>query len=286
VTSQDDLSSSRPTIAVTGGGGRIGRAVVAMALDQGHGVISIDRARPTDVEDHPRLTFRQVDVTDHAEFEAAVRGADALIHLAAIAGPGRHPAHVVHNNNVVGSYNALTVAADLGIRRVCQASSINATGAVYSRRPRYDYFPLDERHPTYNEDPYSLSKWICEEQGGSFARLHSDLSIASMRFHWVVAGREVATERAPGREAAIKHVWGYTRADEAARACLLSLTVPFSGHEAFYIVAPRTMAQRPTMDLLREHYPSVEVREPLEADAGLYDCTKAARLLGWVHAVD
>ncbi|MFZ0215107.1 MAG: NAD(P)-dependent oxidoreductase [Candidatus Dormiibacterota bacterium] len=273
-------------IAITGGSGRVGRAVIARALADGHDVTSIDRVAPDRAQMTAAVDHRQVDTADYDDFEAAVRGADGLIHLAAYPGPGGRPDHVVHNNNVVGSYNALSIAAKLGIKRICQASSINATGAVYSRRPRYDYFPLDERHPTYNEDPYSLSKWICEEQGDSFARLHSDLSIASMRFHWVVAGREVATERAAGGEAAIKHVWGYTRADEAARACLLSLTVPFSGHEAFYIVAPRTMSQRPTMDLLREHYPSVEVREPLEADAGLYDCTKAARLLGWVHAVD
>src|SRR5580765_2907292 len=96
-----------------------------------------------------------------------IAGSSALI-----PSPRGFPDHVVHNNNVVSSSNALSAAARLGIRRVCQASSINATGASYSRWPRYDYFPLDELHPTYNEDAYSLSKWMCAEQGDSFARLH------------------------------------------------------------------------------------------------------------------
>ena len=35
-------------------------------------------------------------------------------------------------------------------------SSINAIGGRFSRSPRYDYFPLDEQHPAYVEDPYSV----------------------------------------------------------------------------------------------------------------------------------
>ncbi len=61
-------------------------------------------------------------------------------------------------NNVVGSYNALRAAAEHGITRICQASSVNAIGLSYSRTPRFDYFPIDEAHPNYSEDPYSLSQ--------------------------------------------------------------------------------------------------------------------------------
>ena len=61
---------------------------------------------------------------------ATLQGCDALVHLAAYPSPGGHPDYEVHNNNVVGSYNALSAAARLCIKRVCQASSINATGAV------------------------------------------------------------------------------------------------------------------------------------------------------------
>jgi hypothetical protein len=45
----------------------------------------------------------------------------------------------------------LSAAATLGIQRVCSASSINAIGGAFSRAPRYDYFPIDEQHPTYVE---------------------------------------------------------------------------------------------------------------------------------------
>src|SRR6185503_10789930 len=211
-------------IAVTGGSGRIGKTIVEMALAQGNNVVSIDRVSPGDNAAQSNITYIQADITNYAAFENALRGCDALVHMAAIPAPGSHPDHVVHNNNVVGSYNALRATVEVGIQRVCQASSVNATGLAYSRWPRFDYFPLDEEHPTYNEDPYSLSKWICEEQGNSFARRYENIVIASMRFHWVVRERPVATQAIgySQGDAGTKNLWGYTRFDSAAWACLLS----------------------------------------------------------------
>ncbi len=46
---------------------------------------------------------------------------------------------------------------------------MNAIGGAFSQSPKYDYFPLDEQHPTYAEDPYSLSKWVLEQQADAFA---------------------------------------------------------------------------------------------------------------------
>ena len=81
----------------------------------------------------------------------------------------------IHNANTSMSYNALTVAGELGINRVVMASSVNAIGlgqsppggwgrgspAVYSKRPHFDYLPVDESHPCYPEDAYSISKlWV------------------------------------------------------------------------------------------------------------------------------
>jgi nucleoside-diphosphate-sugar epimerase len=269
-------------IAVTGGSGRIGRAVVELALSQGHSVVSMDRVSPE--EGIAGISLRETDVGDYDATLEAITGCDAVIHLAAIPGPNRHPDHQVHNNNVVGSYNVLHAAATLGIRRVCLASSINATGAAFSRCPRYDYFPLDERHPTYNEDPYSLSKWVGEQQGDSFARRYEDMTIASLRFHMVVPSRSDAMERGRARnEMMAKHLWGYTTLEASARACLQSLEAAFSGHEAFYIVAPDTMSDRPTPELVEEFYSTVALRRPLSGSQGFYDCGKAERLLGWRH---
>lgn len=271
-------------IAVTGGNGRIGRAVVGQALSAGHDVVVIDRVEH---EERPAETvFLQVEATDYPALEAALRGCDALVHLAAIPAPGRHPDHVVHNNNVVSSYNALRAAAEVGIWRVCQASSINAVGGAYSRWPKYDYFPLDESHPTYGEDPYSLSKWICEKQADAFVRRYNNegMTIASLRIHGVVNQRaDSARWASSAHEILAKHLWGYVLSEATARACLLGVTADFSGHEPFYIVAPDTMMAESSLALAAEHFPDVPITGDLNGHTGFFDCSKAERLLGWRH---
>lgn len=270
-------------IAITGGGGQVGRAVTALALAEGHSVVSIDRAPPPD-RAPPGIAFVQADTTAYAEIARALRGCDALVHLAAITSPRHHPDHEVHNANVASSYNALRAAAEVGIARVCQASSINAIGGVFSRQPRYDYFPLDERHPCYAEDPYGLSKWICEQQADAIARCHAGIRIASLRLHWV-APDQAAMVRSVAElsDLHIKQLWGYTRLSASARACLLALTASFSGHEVLYVVAPRTLADLPSLELRQRHYPDVPLRGDLSGHRGFFDCSKAERLLGWQH---
>jgi nucleoside-diphosphate-sugar epimerase len=206
--------------------------------------------------------------------------------MAAIPSPRGFPDHLVHNNNVVSSYNALSAAAHLEITRVCQASSINATGASYSRWPRYDYFPLDEQHPTYNEDAYSLSKWVCEQQADSFIRLHDTMIIASLRFHGVVPDRIAATSRPStpdALQARARGLWGYTLLEAAVRASLASLTANFTGHEVFYIVAAETTMHEPSATLRERYFPEVPLHAELRGREGFYSTAKAERLLGWKH---
>jgi UDP-glucose 4-epimerase len=269
-------------IAITGGSGRIGRALTVAALAEGHSVVSIDRA--VHVESHPNVRFVQANMTAYAELAAALQGCDALAHLAAIPSPHGHSDHEVHNNNVMGSYNALSAAVHLGIRRICQASSINAIGAAYSRTPRFDYFPIDERHPSYNEDAYSLSKWLCEQQADMFARRYEDITIASLRFHWIVPNRQTAIDKAAAiGDLHAKHLWGYTSMDAAVRACLHALTAEFVGHEPFFVVAPHTASSTPSLELRKQFYPDVPIKRDLSNHQGFFDCRKAEQLLGWRH---
>jgi nucleoside-diphosphate-sugar epimerase len=272
-------------IAITGGSGRIGRAVIDLALSQGYSVVNIDRMHPEENAAQSDITYIQADITDYTAMENALRGCDALVHMAAIPAPGHHPDHEVHNNNVMGSYNLLRAAVEVGIQRVCQASSVNATGLAYSRWPRFDYFPLDEEHPTYNEDPYSLSKWICEEQANSLARRYDGMTISSLRFHAVVPERATlvqATAYSQGN-AAVKSLWAYTRLDSAARACLLSLTADFKGHEVFYITAPDTISDTLSLELKQKFFPDIPVRGDLSGHKSFFNSSKAERLLGWNH---
>jgi UDP-glucose 4-epimerase len=287
--SKNAWSKNMMHIAVTGGNGELGRSLIPHLLDQHHTVVSIDRALPPT----PNPAYRNVvqhlvaDTRDFGELVAALRGCDALIHLAAHRSPRNHPDPVVYNDNTAGSYNALSAAATLEINRVCLASSINAIGGAFSRQPRYDYFPLNEQHPTYAEDPYSLSKWVGEQQADAFARRYPHMQIASLRFHALVDGYERAAAFTPALgDTAVRHLWAYTALREASRACLLALTADFAGHQVFYIVAPRTATDAPSLDLTQQHYPDTPVRGDLSGHNSFFDCTHAERMLGWRHEDD
>lgn len=272
-------------IAVTGGSGDLGRNLVPYLIEQGHTVVSIDRALPPPARPVAGLQFMVADTRNFGEFIGSVRGCEALIHLAALRSPLSHPDTVVYNENTVSSYNALSAAATVGINRVCLASSVNAIGGAFSRAPRYDYFPLDEQHPTYAEDPYSLSKWVLEQQADAFARRCEQMSIASLRFHMLVDTYERAVEwTANMGVTGIRHLWAYTTFADASRGCLLSVTADFRGHEVFYIVAPRTAAAEESLALAREHYPNTEIRGDLSDHNSFFNSAKAERILGWRHA--
>lgn len=268
-------------IAVTGGNGDMGRVLVPYLVEQGHQVVSVDRTLPAPPHPPAAASYLMADARDFGEVVSALRGCEAVVHLAAHRHPMSNPDYVVHNENTAMSYHVLSAAATLGIQRVCLASSINAIGGAFSRAPRYDYFPVDEQHPTYAEDPYSLSKWLGEQQADAFARRYENLTIASLRFHGLIKHAEKSTHWPS--EILVRHLWAYTLLPEAARACLLALTAEFSGHEVFYIVAPQTKVTQPSRQLAQQNYPNTPIRGELAGNAGFFDCRKAERILGWVH---
>ena len=153
-------------IAVTGGNGRLGKVVINQLLEQDHQVISLDWGGIPTLGHEP--FFIKLDLTHLGPLVEVLHGCDAIIHLAAILNPEDYPPGIGYINNTVGSYHVLHAATSLGIHHVCLASSINALGGARSQIGRYDYFPVDEYHPTYNEDDYALSKWIMEQQAYSF----------------------------------------------------------------------------------------------------------------------
>lgn len=281
-------------IAVTGGSGRFGRAVIEYLVQSGYEALNIDRIPPTqalsDDGGHSE-TFINADLADLYAVTRALDGCDAVIHLAAIPNPTDRPEPVVYANNTLGSYNVLYAAATLGIRKVCLASSINAIGGVYSRKARYDYFPVDERHPTYNEDAYSLSKWVMEQQADSFARRYEGMTIASLRLHGLIkltSRRTLADYNRlseGARQRMANDLWAYTDIDAGVRACIAALRATYTGHEVFFIVAPTTVfaPDVPSLVLAQEFYPNVPIVGHLSGNASFYNCAKAERMLGWRH---
>ncbi|KAJ7773059.1 hypothetical protein B0H16DRAFT_1511107 [Mycena metata] len=276
-------------IAVTGSNGRVGKRVVLRALAHGYHVVGIDYSTFATADDRELgsdFSFLQADLREYNETLKALEGCEAIIHLAGYPNPTDYKV-LTHNTNVVISWNVLRAAAELGITRVAQASSVNVITLVYSQQAHYDFFPIDETHQTLPDEPYGLSKVISELQADTIVRRSPDMRVASLRLHYSVPNRAVAAKL--DSVAAMKDLWGYVQEDSAAEAFILAVTQPTdkwpSASEAFFIAAAETAFDGDTSELLKEHFPNIPIKEGknMSGNTGFFDCSKAKELLGWVH---
>ena len=271
-------------VVVTGGSGRAGQHIVPELIKRGHDVVSADVRQGTG----QGASFIKTEMTDLGQVATATRGADAIIHMAAIPAPVTFPEHEVFTVNMVSNWNVLEAAEIHGITKVVMASSINAIGSIFSPNevPDPAYLPIDEELPVRPSDGYAQSKWLGEEMADAFCR-RRELQIASMRFHWLARTEErEESEKTPqtdptGRDRL--HFWGWTHVDHAAEACCLAIEVDWTGHEVFLINADDTQLSIPTIDAIAQVYPDVPVNKPIEGFGTAIDNSKAKEMLGWSH---
>src|SRR3954469_16896312 len=100
-------------VAVTGGSGKLGRAVVAELAGAGYDVVNLDRVAPP-AEVAPLV---RVDLTDYGQTAEALSAVDdryqrldAVVHLAAIPAPGLTTNAATFANNATTSYNVFAAA--------------------------------------------------------------------------------------------------------------------------------------------------------------------------------
>ena len=169
-------------VLITGGTGDIGKAVSKRLHNQGWDIKLIGLEDDTRFEG---VEYARCDIRDFARLKQQMQGCEAVIHLAALRTPTIAPNDEVFRVNVAGTFNVYEAAAQLGIKRVVQASSINAVGCGWSIAEIHpQYFPIDEDHPRVTNDAYSLSKQMVEDIADYFYR-RDGVSGTSLRFPWV-----------------------------------------------------------------------------------------------------
>lgn len=83
-------------------------------------------------------------------------------------------------------------------------------------------------------------------------------------------------------------LWGWVHEDSVADAFIRAVAFDGSwkaGHEAFFIVAPDNTESVDPQVLYEKYWSHVPVKEGKDLSRGFFDCSKAERLLGWVHRV-
>lgn len=296
-------------ILVTGGSGTIGSYVLRELAEHGHTVADLSRTPPLhDVE------FVQGDIMDLERLAAAAQGRDAIIHLAAVPGPGRASPQQMLNVNVIGTMNVLEAAVKHSVPKVVLASSGAATGFSFQKTKLIpQYLPLDEEHPAEPQDEYGLSKVLAELTCKRYTAAYGLKTIClRINHNWYLdrTGAEIAvrsgwaknfssvedlwTKRylkciqapdgewvVPGPPAPWKLLWAVTDARDAAQAFRLAAENSDLAHEVFQINGDDTCSLTETLTLIDTFYPGVPLNQPVPGFSSAVSHAKATRLLGY-----
>ncbi|WP_041042089.1 NAD-dependent 4,6-dehydratase LegB [Paramagnetospirillum magnetotacticum] len=161
-------------ILVTGADGFIGSHLTEALVRRGHDVRAmvcynsfnswgwLDHSEP---EIKRSLDVFSGDIRDPFGVREAVKGCDAVLHLAAlIAIPfSYHSPATYVDTNVTGTLNVLQAVRDLGVGRLVHTSTSEVYGTAR-------FVPITEDHPLVGQSPYSASKIGADQMAEAFWR--------------------------------------------------------------------------------------------------------------------
>ena len=272
-------------VVVTGSSGKIGREAVKSLIEAGHRVVGFD----LHLASAPTRTL-PVDCRDFAQVIGALSGVDnfsrtpdAVVHLAAIPGPGQAPDHVTFEINTLSTYNVFSACARLGIPRIVWGSSETMYHLPFAPESPPPFLPIDETTPEGPRFHYALSKQLGEKMADTFVSWNPNMSIASFRFGNVFGPADRANLAGIQRDPAPRRANGFAYVDaaDAGLACRLGVEADFAGHQRLLIAAGDTIVDRPTLELCAEFFPDVPLRAPLDGYASLYSTARAREVIGY-----
>lgn len=277
---------SIPTkVVVTGGSGRVGRYVVD-ELSSGFDVTNVDLTKSP-----ASVGYAEGDVTDLESMRRALKGADAVVHLAAIDYDWKAAPEQYIRVNTMGTWNVLQAAAENNLQKVVLCSSVSACGLSEMRA---DWTPqslqVDERHELRPVQAYSVSKQIMETMGRSFAT-GTEMDVLCLRPLAVVLPETIGEYCEFIDNPDLNWLYYYVHARDVAtgfRRALESRGLKFG---TFFLSADDTSRPEPTLDWYRDRIGALpEILNPrifqTNPRASIFSNQQARQVLGWEPTTD
>lgn len=273
----------RMNILVTGGSGTVGKYIVDELLDYGHTVGVLDIVEPK----RNNVRFHKVDVLVLGDVCKALSGYDAVVHTAGIPHPLNDPPERLFTVNVNGTFNVLEAAARNGTRKVVFTSSESTLGyAFMTNRMVPGYIPIDEQHPTQPQDPYGLSKVVCEQICRTYSAKYNIRTVC-LREPWIWVPEESTIPFYKKLVAEYgewyKNLWAYVHVFDVAQAHRLAVEKDLENlNELFFITADENWTGKDSRELLGKYFPEVKrISQQFFGADSMISHEKAGRLLGY-----
>lgn len=156
-------------VLLTGASGRIGRALFEASSGR-YAFVLVDRQAPDFPIDEPHR-FQALDLSDRTAVLAAIRGIDAVVHLAAVPDPDATFDEILPNN-ILATTHVIEAAAKSRCRRFVFASSAQTIeGYAVDRQ-------VTSGMPVSPANLYGVSKCYGEALCALYARKHGLSSVA------------------------------------------------------------------------------------------------------------
>ncbi|MDD3296698.1 MAG: SDR family oxidoreductase [Candidatus Omnitrophica bacterium] len=292
-------------VLVTGGAGFIGSHIVDKLVFLGAKVIVIDDLFTGKLENLSRnmdkLTFIEGDFSDEAILEKALKGADFILHQAALRSVPKsvEEPFKYHQVNVTGTLKLFLKAKENKIKRIVFASS----SSVYGERSDFPEKETDMPKPI---SPYASTKLMGENYAYLFSKLYN-LEIVSLRYFNVFGPRQSLENQyavvipkfitclLAGKQPPIygdgQQERDFTYVEDVAEANILALGTENIGGEIFNVASGRPESVNSLLKSLAKIIPTGVSPVYLEKRQGDVlkthaDISKARKVLSWSPRLD
>lgn len=279
--------TTKRTVLVTGGTGRLGEGVCAELAARGHTVRVTDRKFSADVRGELLLG----DLLDEMFVYRALQGCDAVVHLGnhpnAFAGPSRQ--RLLGENTTINA-NVVCAATDLGIKDIVFASSIQAMlPSIGNAPPPYavPYLPIDGKAKANpGNNTYAQSKEFCERLLQVCCETDPELSATALRFPMLPGDGFMKRLQSRG---SVRKEWlnfgevlAFLAIADAATLVAAVLEKRRAGYHQYFPALSQQPEGVSVAELIRRYYAGVPLNQPIGEITSLIDISELESDFGWV----